>query len=738
MDHGRGWALGVQASGGARVAVTTAVLLTALFAFMPALPRITLFTQLDDYLAAHQMVETFTTLVAGLVFGVAWNADRHARAGNLSILAAAFLGICLLNIGHTMSYKGMPQFLTPAGPEKAIAFWFAERTLAVTALLAAAFRPWRPFVHARTHNLVLAAVLVWVAVAFYAALFRLEDLPRTFIPGEGLTTFKVVTEIVLNALFLCAAGLFWLKGGRAWLAASSWVMGLGGLFFAIYANPFDIYNQMGHLYIVVAYALVYRGLFLGAIREPYQQLHESGRLLSHANEELQRAHGELELRVEERTRELMAEVTERQFAEESLRAALTELEAHQIDLQAAKEEADRANQAKSDFLSSMSHELRTPLNAILGFAQLLATERPGPLTEKQRAQLGHILKGGNHLLELINEVLDLARIEAGKLALSVEAVDPVPLIGECLALARSYAQRNGITIEDWRVEERAKVWIDYTRFKQVLLNLISNAVKYNRPEGKVTLVIANGSAGAVRFSVTDNGFGIPADKLGSLFQPFNRLGAEATEVEGTGVGLTITKRLVEAMNGRIGFDTVEGVGSTFWVEVPRAMSAATPSTPCGPAEIHTLEMAVKDTTWRLLYVEDNPANIQLMRALASELPNVQFTSTHTAELGLELALQIQPDIIVLDVNLPGMNGIEAVRRLKEMEETRNIPVVALSANVSQTVIRRGLEAGFAKYLMKPLDISEFLSTLDDLLSSTGRAPAPQPDPVEPECLSGPS
>ncbi|MBC7954148.1 MAG: response regulator [Rhodospirillaceae bacterium] len=737
---GRGFAGGQTEH--ARNAVVTAVVLTALFAFMPALPRITLFTNLDDYLAAHQTVESFTTVVAGLVFGIGWNSHKRGRSGNLSILAAGFLGIGLLNIGHTLSYKGMPSFVTVSGSEKAIAFWFAERALAVTCLLAAALRPWRPFAHARSHGLVLAGVLAWVALAFYAALFRLEDLPRTFIPGEGLTAFKVTTEIFLNALFLVAAGLLWRdKGlsGHLGLASAAWVMGLGGLYFAIYTNPFDIYNQMGHLYIMVSYVLVYQGLFLGTIRKPYEQLHESGLLLSQANEELRHARDELEVRVEERTGELQQEIAERQFAEESLRSALANLELHQCELERAKEAADSANQAKSDFLSSMSHELRTPLNAILGFAQLLMTGRPGPLTDKQRGQLGHILKGGNHLLELINEVLDLARIEAGKLALSVEPVDPVPLMTECVALARSYAQRNGVVVEDWRVDDRAQVWIDYTRFKQVLLNLVSNAIKYNRPNGTVSLAVTTGADGMVRFAVTDTGPGIPVDKRASLFQPFNRLGAEVTEVEGTGVGLTITKRLVEAMNGHMGFDTEEGVGTTFWVDVPRVDGAvATETGPCQPADIHSLELASHGCLWRLLYVEDNPANIQLMRALASELPNVALTTTHTAELGLELALREMPDIIVLDVNLPGMDGIEAVRQLKQMEKTRNIPVIALSANVTQGAMRRGLEAGFVKYLMKPLDIPEFLATLDELLSSVGRAPAPQPLSVEPLCPSGQS
>ncbi len=388
-------------------------------------------------------------------------------------------------------------------------------------------------------------------------------------------------------------------------------------------------------------------------------------------------------------------------------------------LMAAKAEAEQANRSKSEFLSSMSHELRTPLNAILGFAQLLEMSTKEPLSERQKGHVSYIAKAGGHLLSLINDVLDLARIEIGRAAMTIEPVSLRDLSDECLALTRSMPAAAGLEVVDGtRGTPLPLVSADATRLKQVMLNLLSNAVKYNRPGGRVTLTVT-AAAGAVRLAVRDTGMGIPEERRGDLFQPFSRLGREHSTIEGTGIGLTITKRLVEQMEGAIGLDSETGEGTTFWVDLrPAALVAAEDTRSQDTAttrEVH----AAPDDARVLLYVEDNPANLALMEEIIEDTPGFTLISAHTAELGIELARAARPAVILMDINLPGLDGFQALERLRGDRRTAAIPVIALSADAMPGTIRRGREAGFAAYLTKPVDIDALIDALEAAAITAG-------------------
>lgn len=402
----------------------------------------------------------------------------------------------------------------------------------------------------------------------------------------------------------------------------------------------------------------------------------------------------------------LGRVVERQRAERTLRAA--------------KEQAEAANRAKSDFLSGMSHELRTPLNAILGFAQLLESNPFAPLEERQRRYVEHILNGGRHLLELIDEVLDLARVEAGKLRLSFESVAPAELVADCLALALPMAEKRGLTIED-RVQGAVlpNVRLDFVRAKQVLLNFLSNAVKYNRDGGTVRIECLGGENGRLRFQVSDTGLGIPDGRRNEIFQPFSRLGREGSDVEGTGIGLALTKQLVEEMHGTIGFTSVEGRGSSFFADFPIAETAAVEATADPDAETP----ASPDTPGfdgvarTLLYVDDDRGNLELMGEVAGRIPGLRVVTARNAEIGLKLAEAIRPDLIVLDINLPGLNGIEALRELRRRSATREIPILAFSSDAMEATIEKAMAAGFQAYLTKPIDVHRLEAALLQAISA---------------------
>jgi PAS domain S-box-containing protein len=390
-----------------------------------------------------------------------------------------------------------------------------------------------------------------------------------------------------------------------------------------------------------------------------------------------------------------------------------------VELERAKAAAEKANLAKSDFLSSMSHELRSPLNAILGFAQLINSESPPP-TPSQTASIDQILHAGWYLLELINEILDLAQIESGKLALSLEPTSLAEVIFECQAMIEPQGQKRDIRMTFPRFDIPYFVDADRTRLKQVLINLLSNAIKYNQANGTVVVDCATSTPERVRVSVRDGGAGLPPDMLMQLFQPFNRLGRETSAEEGTGIGLVMSKRLVELMGGAIGAESTVGLGSVFWFE----LNSAAPQLEIDlakPAAIAQAQVQQGARLRTLLYVEDNPANLKLVEQLIARRADMRLLSARDGNLGIQLARINQPEVILMDINLPGISGIEALKILREDPATAHIPVIALSANAMPRDIEKGLQAGFFRYLTKPIKINEFIDTLEVALEFAEQA-----------------
>ena len=393
---------------------------------------------------------------------------------------------------------------------------------------------------------------------------------------------------------------------------------------------------------------------------------------------------------------------------------ITELKLAEIKVIEAKESAEKANKAKSEFLSAMSHELRTPLNAILGFAQLFELDHN--LTEDQRDNILEIKNAGRHLLKLIGDVLDLTKIEAGRTEFTKEKIPPLRIIQSCLRLLKNQAENRNVDIQiNERSFEDYVLFVDGMRFKQIMLNLISNAIKYNVKSGVVKIFCDVSNTGMMKISVEDTGKGIPIEYHSELFQPFNRLGAEKSNIEGSGVGLLITKELTEHMGGEISFKTAENIGTTFWVCFPICQEQKkTEDEELHPIREDVAKLAVTSDK-KILYVEDNPSNQRLIEQLLSKFSKLHLTIAGDAFHGLYLARSEPPDLIILDINLPGMDGFEMVEILKQDPITQEVPVIALTANALAIDIEKGKAAGFDYYLTKPVDIVKFIDICNELL-----------------------
>jgi PAS domain S-box-containing protein len=409
---------------------------------------------------------------------------------------------------------------------------------------------------------------------------------------------------------------------------------------------------------------------------------------------------------------ILRDITLRKSAEENQLKMEEMLKNKNSELELATFVAEKANLAKTDFLSSMSHELRTPLGAILGFAQLIESSTPLP-TPSQKKSIEQILKAGWYLLDLINEILDLALIESGKFAISLEPVSLVEVMRECKSMIEPQAQKRNITINFNQLETPYFVKADYTRVKQIFINLLSNAIKYNKSDGTVDITYSLTDNDLIRISIKDTGEGLSSESISQLFQPFNRLGQNAKAEVGTGIGLVVCKRLVELMNGKIGVESTVGIGSLFWIELNLFVGTQEEKRSYKQNQKKTdFAIQSKSLLLTLLYVEDNPANLMLVEDIIARRSDIKLISATDGKEGIKMARDLLPDLILMDINLSGISGLDAMKILTKDNTTAHIPIIALSANAMPHDIEKGLQAGFFRYLTKPIKVNEFMNTLD--------------------------
>lgn len=496
------------------------------FVVAQGLPKLRIFSESVHYLSLHLLLEVFAVSVSGMVFALAWSLRSLANNSSRLLLGVGFMAVALIDIAHAMSFPGMPDFITPNGMSKGIYFWLSARYVAALTMFAVAFLDlprWSPAVY----TAVAAVALALVGGIGWIGLFHLDWIPSLFVVGQGLTPFKIGAEYLVSILYAVAAIGFLMKDrynkshNWLWLAAAAGTQGLAELYFTLYADVSDVFNLLGHLYKCIAYVFIYHAIFVSGVLSPYRQLSISS--------------NQLERKVDERT--------------EALRAALAQAEA--------------ANQAKSAFLSNMSHELRTPLNSVIGFSRLMG--KSANLSEMEKKNLEIINRSGNHLLTLINDVLELSKIESGKVESAVALTDISALAHEVINMFKDKADQSGLGLSLDIHTLPAVVSVDAFKLRQILINLLDNAIKFT-PVGQVGLRIhgtqADNQRASLGFEVWDSGVGIDAIDQQRIFDPFVQLIVDATTA-GTGLGLTITRQYLQILGSELEIHSIPGKGSCF-------------------------------------------------------------------------------------------------------------------------------------------------------------------------------
>jgi len=639
----------------------------------------------------HLVLEAIATVLAMVVGVLALVRHYSKRDTTFLIIGAAFFGTAFLDGYHAIVTTSTVSAMLPSELSSLIPWsWVASRAL-LSFLLFLSWYLWH-LENRRGSNFYLSDRKLYVIIGSLTLaaflFFAFVPLPRAYFPD--LLTPR--PEEFLPAGFFLIALTGYLRKGHwrvdsfeHWMILSLITCTISqAVYMSSSRDLFDAGFDAAHVLKIVGYICALIGL-VTSMSSIFRDASDTTFTLAQAN---------ISLKIE---------ADERRRAEE--------------DLRVAKEEAEKANNAKSDFLSSMSHELRTPLNSILGFSQLISTDPDLPLDEEQQDSIDQISRAGSHLLDLINEVLDLSKIETGAMTLSIEGIMIGTTFDDIVSLTETQAATRNIDVKtDYENVRYQVLRADHTRLRQVLLNLLSNAVKYNVEGGTIELGCTTTDEGLFRISVRDTGPGLTSEQIKDIFEPFNRLGAERTEIEGTGIGLTITKRLVEMMGGELTVDSEPGVGTTFRFNLQRGEAPTDAIEVVADQSREPLAVHHEGAPRKILYVEDNPSNLRLMERIIDRRPDLELLSAHSAEFGLELARTRAPDVILMDINLPGMDGFDALDLLRRDKRTNEIPVLAVTANATKRDIEHGEKAGFVAYITKPLNISDVLQAIDLTLS----------------------